>query len=322
MSNFLKTTIALVALIVTGCGKTTRSSQVLAAAKPRIVASHSVLCYFLDAIAQDTIDLTCIMDGGQDPHTYSPTPSQRKALEEAQVIFYGGYNLEPQIVDLIAAVDEKVFKLAVHEAVVTEPIMTEHHHEGETTEAEELEPDPHIWHDPYNAIAIIDYLNSSMLQINPDRAVLYLENSARLTEELKQLHVWIQEQIATIPEGQRVLVTTHNALNYYVKAYELEDYKMLQGLSPDDSPSASDLRELVQEIRQTQVPTIFAEATANNRVINSVAREAKVKLSEKELLVDGLGEAGTNTDTYKKMMIYNTCAIVDGLGGNCQPLKN
>ena len=331
--NLLQATIAIVALILTGCQTTTSNSKVLAAAKPRVVASHSVLCHFLGTIAEDTIDLTCLMDGGQDPHTYRPTPSQRKALEKAQLIFYGGYELEPQVISLIEAVDEKTPKIAVYEAVVTDPIMTEHHHseeatitehhhQEEATEKAELEPDPHIWHDTYNAVATIEYLQSLLLQLNPDRAVLYLENSAKLTEELRQLHVWIQEQIATIPEGQRILVTTHDSLNYYVKAYELEDYKTLQGLSPDDSPSASDLKELVREIQQTRVPTIFAEATTNNRVIKSISREANVKVSKQELLVDGLGEANTNTDTYTKMMISNTCAIVDGLGGNCQPFKN
>jgi manganese/iron transport system substrate-binding protein len=333
LKNSLNLAIATLAIMLTGCNNQNHSltklhnSQVLAQGKPKVVVSHSVLCDFMKTIAQDTIDLTCLIEGGQDPHAYRPTPSQRKALEEAQIIFYGGYDFETQVIPLIEAVDSSVPKLAVHEVVVTDPIMIEHHHhegehdhEAETTaeNPEELTADPHIWHDVYNAIAMIEYLQSSLLQINPSQAALYLENSARLIEELKQLHVWIQEQITTIPEGKRVLVTTHDSLNYYVKAYELEQYKTLQGLSPDASPSASDLRNLVQEIKQTQVPTIFAETTANDRVINNVAREAGVKVSDRDLLVDSLGKAGTETDTYGKMMIYNTCAIVDGLGGHCK----
>jgi manganese/iron transport system substrate-binding protein len=320
---------ASMTIALTGCQNqddNLNNSQALAQAKPKVVVSHSVLCHFMTEIAEDTVDLTCLIEGGQDPHAHRPTPSQRKALEEAQVIFYGGYDFETQVISLIEAVDNNVPKLAVHEAVVTEPIMTEHHHHHheeehshEAESEEELVADPHIWHDVYNAIAMIEYLQSSLLQINPNQAALYLENSANLIEELKQLHVWIQGQVATIPEGQRILVTTHDSLNYYVRAYELEQYKTLQGLSPDDSPSAADLRNLVEEIRQTQVPTIFAETTANDRVINSVAREAGVKISDRKLLVDSLGQAGTDTDTYRKMMIYNTCAIVDGLGGQCQP---
>lgn len=332
--NFLTSAIATVAVVLTGCQPENRSLKVLAQGKPKIVGSYSVLCNFIDIIAQDTVDLTCLIDGGQDPHAYRLAPSERKDLEQAQVIFYGGYDLEPQIIPLIEAIETDVPKIAVHEAVVTEPIVTEHHHhddheekhsqepEDEAQQTEELEADPHIWHNVENAIAMVEYLQSSLLQLNPNQAALYLENSAKLVENLRQLHAWVQEQIATIPEGKRILVTTHDALNYYVVAYELEDYKTLQGLSPDDSPSASDLRNLVTEIRQTQVPTIFAEVTANNRVINTVAQEAGVKLSDRPLLVDGLGKTGTDTDTYLKMIVNNTCAIVDGLGGQCQPFEN
>lgn len=320
--NLLGSTIVVLGVIITGCQAKNNSSQALAQAKPKVVASHSVLCDFMTAIAEDTVELTCLIDGGQDPHAYRPTPSQRKALEEAQVIVYGGYDFETLAIPLIEAVDENIPKIAVHEKVVTEPIMTEHHHEAEREHEgeteEELAADPHIWHDVYNAVAMVEYLQSSLSQINPSQAALYLENSAKLVEELTQLHVWIQEQIATIPEGKRILVTTHDSLNYYVRAYELEQYKTLQGLSPDASPSASDLRNLVEEIRKTQVPTIFAETTANQRVITTVAREAGVKVSNRQLLVDSLGKAGTDTANYSNMMIHNTCAIVDGLGGKCQ----
>lgn len=314
-SSIWKGAIATVTVILAGCQSANNRMKVLAQDKPKIVASYSVLCHFIDVIAQDTVDLSCLMEGGQDPHTYSPTPFDRKALEEAQVIFYGGYNFEPQIISLIEAVEGDVAKIAVHEAVVTDPIMTEHHEEHEATQTAELEADPHIWHDVYNAIAMIEYLQSTLLQLNPTQADVTLENSAQLIEELKQLNVWVQEQIATIPEGQ-TLVTTHSGLNYYVRAYELQ-YLTLQGLSPDDSPSAADVRDLVTEIRQTQVPTIFTEATNSDRIINSVAREAGVKVSSQELLVDGLTAPGTDTDTYIKMIQHNTCAIVEGLGGNC-----
>ena len=322
-SSILRGAIATTMVMLAGC-QTAKRTTVLAQNRPKIVASYSVLCDFIDTIAENTIDLTCLVEGGQDPHTYRPTPSERKALESAQVIFYGGYNFEPQIISLIETVEGNAAQIAVHETVVSEPIMTESHEEEHIheqsndnleIEEKELAADPHIWHDVYNAIAMIEVLQSTLLQLNPTQAALILENSARLIEELKQLHIGIQEQVATIPEGQ-TLVTTHSGLNYYVRAYELP-YLTLQGLSPDVSPSAGDLRDLVREIQQTQVPTIFAEATASDRVIETVAREAGVNLSSQKLLVDGLGAPQTETDTYIKMMRHNTCAIVDGLGGNC-----
>ena len=155
-SSILKGAIAALTVILTGCEQypdsierrgnlrslrqpTNNSLKVLAQDKPQIVASYSVLCHFIATIAQDTVDLTCLMEGGQDPHSYRPKPSDGKALESAQVIFYGGYNFEPQIISLIEAVESDAAKIAVHEAVVTDPIMTEHHHEKEESHTAELE---------------------------------------------------------------------------------------------------------------------------------------------------------------------------------------
>lgn len=292
--------------------------------KPKVVASHNVICDLVGTIAQDTIDLSCLMDANQDPHTYKPTPRDRKAIEEAQLIFYGGYELEPQITKLLTA--SKNPKIALYEQVVTEPMMVEaeHHHEAHkssepvaasTQDKPVLEPDPHVWHSVENTIKMVELIQSRFLQTNPPAAAQYQENSATLTAQLRQLDTWAKDQVATIPEGQKVLVTTHDSLNYYVKAYYLEDYQTLHGLSAESSPTASQMGELIEEIKQTGVPTIFAESTASDRVLQNVALAAKVKLSPDKLYADGLGEA----KNYIEMMTHNTCAITNGLGGKCQP---
>lgn len=301
-------------------GNFRRNDLAQAADKPKVVASHNIICDLVETIARDTVDLTCLMNANQDPHTYRPTPSQRKAIEEAQLIIYGGYQLEPKITKLLEATNPETPKIALYEQVVTEPITIEHEHEHESESPTakpkpELAPDPHVWHNVENTVAMVELLESIFLQANPSEAELYLTNSNTLTEQLWQLDAWIKDRVATIPEGQRVLVTTHDSLNYYTQAYSLNDYKTLQGLSVAASPTASQVRDLVTEIEQTGVPTIFAESTASDRVINNVARAADVKLSPEKLYVDGLGE----TANYIEMMSHNTCAIVNGLGGECQP---
>ena len=294
--------------------------------KPKIVASHSILCDLVNTIAEDTVDLTCAIDSNQDPHTYRPTPSLGKAMEQAQLILYGGYQLEPQIIQLVKATETPSPKLAVYEQVVAEPIKQEHHEHHEHEEHEEhekdradesdskqLEPDPHVWHDVENVVAMVELIQPMLLQFNPSQAEKYLQNSNILTEQLWQLDSWIDEQIATIPESKRTLVTTHDSLNYYVRAYPIVEYQTLQGLTAD-SPSASQVKQLTTEIKQAGVPTIFVESTSSDRVMNNVARAAGVKLAPDKLFVDGLGEA----DNYIEMMSHNTCAIVNGLEGNCQ----
>ncbi len=323
VSNIFSLTIAgiVAGLIVTSLK--TRDNIAQAQDKPQVVASHNVICDLLTTIAQDTIDLTCLIDADQDPHTYTPTPSQRKAIEEAGLIFYGGYEFEPKIIKLLQATDNQIPKIAVYEQVVTEPIMSEHsehseaehEHEHEEDTESELQPDPHVWHNIENTVAMVELIRSTLLQANPQEAELYLVNSTALTDRLWQLDAWIDEQITTIPVGQRVLVTTHDSLNYYVQGYDLENYQTLQGLSASVSPTASQVKELSTEIKQAGVPTIFAESTKSDRVINNVARIAEVELSPDRLYVDGLGQ----TENYTEMMTHNTCAIVNGLGGECKP---
>lgn len=300
----------------------TKSNLAQAESKPKVVASHNVICDLVKTIAQDTIDLTCLIDANQDPHSYNPTPSDSKAIEEAQLIFYGGYELEPQVTKLLSAT--KTPKIALYEQAVTKPMMVAEEHEEHEDEAAEspagkpkLEPDPHVWHNIENTVKMVELIQAIFLQANPAAADQYLVNSNNLTEQLWQLDAWIKDRIATIPEQQRVLVTTHDSLNYYVRAYYFKDYQTLQGLSDKSSPTASQVRELSAEIKQAGVPTIFAEATASDRVIQNVARAADVKLSTEKLYADGLGEA----KNYLEMMSHNTCAIANGLGGKCQPFS-
>ena len=330
MSSSAKNIFIIIAGITSLTSCSFRDNIAQAQSRPKVVASHNIICDLVDTITRDTVDLTCLIDANQDPHTYRPTPAQRKAIEEARLIFYGGYQLEPKISKLLEATDEQVPKIALYE-VVSQPIMveeaenprhevhtdTEHQEADSDSSAKELAPDPHVWHNIENTVAMVESLKSIFLQANPPEAELYLKNSTALTEQLWQLDAWIDEQIATIPEGQRILVTTHDSLNYYARAYYLEDYKTLQGLSAQASPTASQVRELVAEIQQTGVPTIFAESTKSDRVIKNVAREANVKLASEKLYADGLGEA----NNYLEMMSHNTCAIVNGLGGECQPFS-
>ncbi|PSF38301.1 metal ABC transporter substrate-binding protein [Aphanothece hegewaldii CCALA 016] len=295
--------------------------------KPSVIASYSVLCNLTETIAQDTVNLKCLIPPAQDPHTYQPTPSDSKAISEAQLVLYGGYQFEPQIIELVQAANTPTPKIAVSEQAVPKPIMAvhEHAHEQEQTKEEhkegESEPDPHVWHDVKNVIAMTEIVRSQLATLNPSQAQVYDQNAKAYTEKLQNLDNWVKAQIATIPEQQRTLITTHDALGYYINAYGLTGSEALQGMSTEETPTASRVKELVGTIKQTKVPTLFAEITANNKVIENVAREANVKIADQELYADSLGEKGSPTGTYVGMIENNTCAIVNGLGGKCTPFQ-
>ncbi|WP_204102626.1 MULTISPECIES: zinc ABC transporter substrate-binding protein [Spirulina sp. CCY15215] len=287
----------------------------------QVVASGGILCDLTDRIAQEKISLICLMNAGQDPHTYRPTPGDRKVMETADLIFYGGYNIAPHLEKVVRATNTDAPKIALYEEAIPKPLMSEHHHheEEEHNNKEELEPDPHVWHDVRNAIAIVEEIESQLIKLDPDRAEAYEENTEKYRDRLEKLHIWIQAQIATIPPQQRLLVTTHAALNYYVNAYDLQGSEALQGVSTEETPTAARVKELAEKLKTIKVPVIFLETTASARTLETVAREAKIAIAEDKLLTGALGDKNTQTGSYIGMMSANTCAIAKGLGGQCTP---
>ncbi|MGB0560558.1 MAG: metal ABC transporter solute-binding protein, Zn/Mn family [Spirulinaceae cyanobacterium] len=274
-----------------------------------IVASYSVICDLAEQIAADAAEINCLIAPDQDPHTYEATPSDREAIEAADLVFYAGLNFEPAIIDMATAAESEAPKIALHDEAVQEVIEVE--------EEGEVEPDPHVWHDVENGLEMVALIRDNLIEVDPDNEEVYTENAEALTAELEALDTWIPEQIATIPEEQRRLVTTHDAMSYYAQAYGLTVEGTLLGVTTEEEPTAAQINELATAIRDKAIPIIFAELTADDRVLQTVADEADVSISEQVLLADGLGAEGTPGETYTGMLVYNTCAIVDGLGGEC-----
>lgn len=294
-------------------GPTTPTTGVATGDRPLVVATSTDVCDVTRQIAADTIDLKCLITPGADAHEYAPKPEDSKAIEQAKLILYGGYDFEPQLVKLIQATSNPVPKIAVHEVAVPDPQQFEE--DGKTV------ADPHVFHNAKNGVQIAEVINQNLSQLSPNNASLYAANTKKVTDELTQIDAWIKSQIATIPATQRKLVTTHDAFGYYSKAYGIPVVGALQGISTEEKPTPTRVTELVKEIKAAGVPTIFAEATINPKLIEAVAKEANVKVSERELFGDGLGEAGSGAETYQKMLIANTQSIVQGLEGQFTPFQ-
>ena len=279
--------------------------------KPLVVATTSVICDLAKQIAQDTIDLKCLIGAGADPHDYQPTPADRQAIDNAKLILYAGYNFEPSIIKLIKASSNSAPKVAINEVAVTAPLTMEEDGKKET--------DPHVWHNAQNGIKIVAAIQSSLAKVVPANANKYSSNAKALTTQIGQIDTWIKSQLNTIPSKSRKLVTTHDALGYYADAYKIPVEGALQGLSTEEKPTPVGMKKLVDEIKKTGVPTVFGETTSSSKVLEQVAKEANVKIFSKPLFADGLGEPNSGGETYQKMLLANTQAVVEGLGGKFQP---
>ena len=301
----------LLGLWISGCAAPSSNISPESENKLLVVSTSTIIADMTEKIGGDEIEHQGIIKPGADPHIYEPVPTDSVAFEKADLIIYNGYNLEPALIKLMNAAGIKAQKLAVGEKV--KPLQN--------LGKGELVPDPHVWGDAENGIVMVKGIRDALIELSPEDKEVFMENAAKLVEELGQVDIWIMEQIGTIPEGQRRLVTTHDAFEYYAKAYGLEMTGTLIGMSTEEQPSAQTLKNLVEEIKKTGVPAIFAETTINPKLITTVAEEAGVKLAPRELYSDSIGAPGSEGDSYTKMLVSNTQTIVEALGGEYTAFK-
>lgn len=309
----LALSLSLLAFSLFSCNsQDANRSQTQTNGKPNVVATSTILADLTAKVGRDEIQLKGILQPGADPHVYEPVPADSLALEKAQLIVYNGYNLEPGLIKLMNATGIKGRKLAAGEVV--KPLQLD---KGQG----EVVPDPHVWGNVKNVIQMVNPIRDALIAISPEDKQEFTENAQKLTQELQQLDAWITQQINTIPADKRKLVTSHDAFQYYGRGYGLDIFGTLIGISTEEQPSAQTVKKLVDSLKKSAVPAIFAETTINPALIKTVAQEAGVKLAPNQLYSDSIGAPGSDGDSYIKMMVANTKAIVEALGGKYKPFQ-
>ncbi|HEY9812707.1 MAG TPA: zinc ABC transporter substrate-binding protein [Candidatus Sericytochromatia bacterium] len=279
--------------------------------KPSVVATSTIIADLADEVGGNEIQLKGILKPGTDPHVYEPVPADSVALEKANLILYNGYNLEPGLIKLMNAAGLKSSKVAVGEVAKSLQLDKK----GEKV------PDPHVWGDVQNVILMVKAIRDALIKLSPEDKDTFTQNAAKLISELQQLDTWIIKEIQTIPPQKRKLVTTHDAFQYYARAYKIPVAGTLIGISTEEQPSAQTVQKLVESVKSVGVSAIFAETTINPALIKTVAQEAGVKLATKQLYSDSIGASGSDGDSYIKMMVANTRSIVEALGGKYTPFS-
>jgi manganese/iron transport system substrate-binding protein len=309
---FSKPSLAIVGvltgLVISSCAENSPTSGNAGEdEKPNVVTTSTMITDWTKQVGGDEIEVTGILEPGADPHVYEPVPEDSRAIEQADLVLYNGYNLEPELIKVINGTglsEEK--RLAVAEVIP--PFDWEY--EGQRV------PDPHVWGDAENAINMVNAIRDQLIELSPEDEAEFTENAAEYTEKLEQLDSWMVQQIQTIPPDQRQLVTTHDAFQYYARAYGLEVTGTLIGISTEEQPSAQTVKNLSNSVQQSNVPAIFAETTINPQLITTVANEAGVKLAEQELYSDSIGAPDSEANSYLGMLMVNTRTIVQNLEGN------
>jgi ABC-type Zn uptake system ZnuABC Zn-binding protein ZnuA len=254
-----------------------------------------------------------------DPFTRPSRPAARPAFALNGHTAYVSDPLPGDIatVDLetMAVAEERIFVGGKPSSLTAFGMMGEDHHahEGEEHAHDHGEFDPHIWHDPNNAMLMVENIRAALAAADAANAVTYSANAEAYTAELTALDAYIREQVATIPEANRLIVTSHDTFSYFAGAYGFTVMNILGSVSTETAdPGAGEIAELVAEIQESSVPAIFTENITNPALVERVAQEAGVTLA-RTLYTDALGQPGTPGESYLLMVRYNVDTMVEAL---------
>lgn len=294
----------------------TARAQTPAATPLKVVATFSVLGDLTQAVGGDSIQLTTLIGPGVDAHTYDPSPADLAMLEGADVIVENGLGFEPWLDNFLDSTNFQGGRIIASDGI-TPRHADEDEHEGEDAHDEEHGhggDDPHVWHSVPNAITMVENIRDGLKTADPDRASAYDANAKAKIADLQALDAWVREQVATLPEERRKLVTSHDTFGYFADTYGFQIIGTALGSLSTEAgdPSARQIAQLVHQIQEAGVPAIFAENVANPDLMEAIAAEAGVALAP-SLYSDALGAPGTPGDTYDGMMRSNVATIVQAL---------
>jgi ABC-type Zn uptake system ZnuABC Zn-binding protein ZnuA len=272
-----------------------------------VVATTPVVADFVRNVGGDRVHVDQILRPGVDPHDYEPSPADIQAIADADVVVENGVGLEHWLDGTVssAGFDGPVVDTSRGVAV----------RKGKDVGGD---GDPHIWHDPRNAVVMVAGIEAALAAQDPAGAATYRANAAAYTRKLTALDTEDQAKIASIPAAQRQLVTDHDAFGYYCARYGITVVgSIIPSFDSSAELSGARLADLVTRIRQTGVRAVFSESSLPPRTAETVAREAGVQVvgGENSLFADGLGPLDSPGGTYLGAERHNTDTIVKALGG-------
>lgn len=296
--------LAVLALVAALCVGACDAGPTQDSQKPTVVTSTTILADLVEVLGGDNFEVHSLVSAGADPHVYQPRPGDARQIAASDAVVLHGLLLEGWMEDLI------------RNAGGERPVIVA----GEAIDEDELlrvdgAVDPHIWFDVQMWRQAAELVARELATLTDDEAVAeeVANRHAEYDARLVALDDWIREQLMSIPKEQQVIITSHDAFNYFGRAYAI-DVEGIQGLSTEQEASQRDLIATIEMIKERQAPAIFTESSVNSRLIDQVGREAGVE-RKGPLFSDSLGPEGSGAETYVGMLEANVEIITEALGG-------
>ena len=276
--------------------------------KLHVVATTSIIADTIKNIGKEHLAVEALMGPGVDPHLYKASPGDISMMNKADLILYNGLHLEGKMSDVLEKLGRKKSTYAIAQPIPKEKLLYPSVGEGL--------PDPHIWMDVKLWVQTIEPLAKRLGELDPEHKLDYIKTAEVYKKQLEQLDQESRQKVQTIPIGQRILITAHDAFRYFGKAYGVQVLGV-QGISTESEAGLKEINGLVGLIVQHHLPAVFIESSVSPKNVEALlegakSRGATVKLGG-ELYSDALGEKGTPEGTYTGMIQHNVKTIVEAL---------
>ena len=295
--------VCVAMMLLISCGKGGASSG----KKIKVTTTTTMLSDLVKTIGGDRVEVTGLMGEGVDPHLYSASAGDIEKLGNADIIVYGGLHLEGKMTEIfekltsqnknILNVGDKLDKSKIHLV-------------------DQNTPDPHVWFNTELWEKEAEAVEAELSKFDPKNSEYYKENLKKYKAELNELTTYVKTRINEIPEKSRVLVTAHDAFNYFGEQFGLE-VKAIQGVSTDSETGTKNISDLANFIVERNIKAIFVESSVPKKSIEALQEAVKAKGKEVkiggELYSDSLGDEAHNTETYIKTVKANADTIVNAL---------
>ncbi|MBA3530736.1 MAG: zinc ABC transporter substrate-binding protein [Ardenticatenales bacterium] len=300
----------LLSLFLSACsGSSSGSTEAISDRPIRAVVTTGMVGDVVHNVGGERVEISQLMQAGVDPHLYKASEGDVQRLAGADIIFYNGLHLEARLTDVLAQMDQTGKPtVAIAEGVPEEELLAPPEFAGFH--------DPHVWMDVKMWLHTIDPVRDALIELDPDHAEQYRANAEEYRTRLQALESYVQQRVQELPAERRMLVTAHDAFNYFSKGYEFDVFAP-QGISTETEASVEDIRSTIDVLVERNVPALFAESTISPDIIKAVQEGAKARGHEVTiagpLYTDAMGNEGTPEGTYEGMIRFNIDTIVDAL---------
>lgn len=280
-------------------------------AKPlNVVATTSMIADAARQVAGERAEVKALMGPGVDPHAYRQTRSDIAAMARADLVLWHGLYLEAQLEEFFLDLEKRRNVVAVGEAVDPAKLLGHEDYEGRF--------DPHVWMDPELWETVVTAVRDALIKTDPEGETTYRANADAHIAEIEKLDAYMNGVIATVPAQSRVLLTAHDAFNYFGSGFDFE-VMGIQGISTESEAGLRRVEELVNMIVERKVSAVFVESSVPERNVRALIEGAQARGQDVTiggtLYSDAMGEPGTYEGTYIGMIDHNATLITRALGG-------